>query len=71
MSDPQWNGASERACVHVWYMCEVSRVGAFTQWSTTQLLKKNELMKFLGKWMDHEAASLGQESGVNPWIPSG
>ena len=27
------------------------KYGTFTQWSTTQLLKNNELIKFLGKWM--------------------
>jgi hypothetical protein len=27
------------------------KCGTFTQWSTTQLLKNNEFMKFLGKWM--------------------
>ena len=25
--------------------------GTFTQWTTTQLFKNNEFMKFLGKWM--------------------
>ena len=32
------------------------KCGTFTQWSTTQLFK-NELMKFLGKWMDLEYIS--------------
>jgi hypothetical protein len=28
------------------------KCGTFTQWSATQLLKTNELMKFFGKWME-------------------
>ena len=35
------------------------KCGAFTQWSTTQLLK-NEFMKFLGKWMDVEGIILSE-----------
>jgi hypothetical protein len=35
------------------------KCGAFTQWSTTQLLK-NEFMKFLGKWMDLEGIVLSE-----------
>ena len=30
------------------------------RWSTTQLLKRNEFMKFLGKWMDLEAIILSE-----------
>jgi hypothetical protein len=32
----------------------------FTQWSTTQLLKNNEFMKFLGKWMKLENIILSE-----------
>ena len=35
------------------------KCGAFTQWSTTQLLK-NEFMEFLGKWMDLEGIVLSE-----------
>jgi hypothetical protein len=35
-------------------------VGTFTQWSATQLLKKNEFMKFLGKWMELENIILSE-----------
>jgi hypothetical protein len=31
-----------------------------TQWSTIQLLKNNEFMKFLGKWMDLEDIILSE-----------
>jgi hypothetical protein len=34
--------------------------GTFTQWNTTQLFKKNEFMKFLGKWMDLEGIILSE-----------
>jgi hypothetical protein len=36
------------------------KFGPFTQWSTTQLLKKNEFMKFLAKWMDLEGIILSE-----------
>ena len=36
------------------------KCGTFTQWSTTQLLKNNEFMKFLGKWMDLEDIILSE-----------
>jgi hypothetical protein len=35
------------------------KCGTFTQWSTTQLFK-NELMKFLGKWMNMEGIILSE-----------
>ena len=36
------------------------KCGTFTKWSTTQLLKKNEFMKFLAKWMDLEGIILSE-----------
>ena len=38
---------------------DTKKCGTFTQWSTTQLLK-NELMKFLGKWLDLEGIILSE-----------
>ena len=39
---------------------DTKKCGTFTQWSTTQLLKKNEFMKFLGKWLDLEGIILSE-----------
>ena len=36
------------------------KCGTFTQWRSTQLLKKNEFMKFLGKWLDLEGIILSE-----------
>ena len=36
------------------------KYGTFTQWSTTQLPKNNEFMKFLGKWMELESVILSE-----------
>ena len=38
---------------------DTKKCGTFTQWSTTQLLK-DELMKFLGKWLDLEGIILSE-----------
>jgi hypothetical protein len=38
---------------------DIRNTMTFTQWSTTQLLKRmNEFMKFLAKWMDLEGIIL-------------
>ena len=39
---------------------DTKKCGTFTQWDTTQLLKKNEFMKFLGKWLDLEGTILSE-----------
>jgi hypothetical protein len=36
------------------------KCGTFTQWSVTQLLKNNKIMKFRGKWMDLECIFLSE-----------
>jgi hypothetical protein len=36
--------------------------GTFTQWSSTQLLKNNDFMKFLGKWMELENGTQSQNN---------
>jgi hypothetical protein len=38
----------------------IQKMYPFTQWSTTQLLKNNEFMKFLGKWMELENTILSE-----------
>jgi hypothetical protein len=37
---------------------------AFTQWSTTQLLKNNTFMKFLGKWIEVENIVLSEVTEI-------
>ena len=33
---------------------DTEKCGTFAQWNNTQLLKNNDFMKFLGKWMELE-----------------
>jgi hypothetical protein len=41
----------------------IRKCGTFTQWSTTQILKNADFMKFLGQWLELENIIL---SKINP-----